>query len=73
MIIGKINRGDETVKLDIDLRCTDCKKSVPGGIKTSKKYYQTEQFRVELGAFREGYLCGICRDRHKTRQKKIGT
>lgn len=71
MIIGKIDRGDETIRFDIDLRCTDCKKSVPGGMKTSKKYYQTEQFKIDLRVLKEGYLCGICRDRHRTRQKKI--
>ncbi len=69
MIIGQIDKDDEIVKFDMDLRCTNCKRRVPGGMKTSKKYYQTEQFKTELKIFEERYLCGICRDKERVRER----
>lgn len=69
MIIGQIDKDEKAVRFNIDLRCTDCKKMVPGGIKASEKFYGTEAFRVELELFEKNYLCGICRD--KKRVKKI--
>lgn len=70
MIIGQIDENDDTIKLDLDLRCIDCRKKVPGGVKTSKKYHRTEKFKTELKNFKESYLCGICRDRHRVKEKK---
>lgn len=70
MIIGQINKDDDIVKFNLDLRCTECGKKVPGGIKTSEKYYQTEQFKNELESFKDNYRCGICRDRHRVRERR---
>lgn len=69
MIIGQIDKDEKAVRFNIDLRCTDCKKMVPGGIKASEKFYGTETFKIELELFKKNYLCGICRD--KKRVKKI--
>ena len=69
MIIGQIDKDEKAVRFNIDLRCTDCKKMVPGGIKTSEKFYGTGPFKVELELFKKNYLCGICRD--KKRVKKV--
>ena len=63
MIIGKIQTGEKTIRLNVDIYCTNCKKKVPGGIKTSEKYYGTDDFKKELNEFKENYLCGICRDK----------
>ena len=65
MIIGKIKKDEETVRLNTDINCSNCGKSVPGGIRTSKKYAKTEDFIKELKEFKKNYLCGICRDRKR--------
>ena len=62
MIIGKISENEKIVKFDIEIHCTNCGKKVPGGLKTSEKYYQTKEFNTELEDFKRNYLCGICRD-----------
>ncbi len=62
MIIGKISENEKIVEFDIGIHCTNCGKKVPGGLKTSEKYYQTEAFKIELEDFKKKYLCGICRD-----------
>jgi len=62
MIIGKISENEKIVRFDIEIHCTNCGKKVPGGLKTSEKYYQTEAFKIELEDFKKNYLCGICRD-----------
>jgi hypothetical protein len=51
--------------LKIDINCTSCKKKVPGGIKASEKYSNTDDFKKELKKFKENYLCGICRDKKR--------
>ena len=48
MIIGKIKKDEETVRLNTDINCSNCGKSVPGGIRTSKKYAKTEDFIKEF-------------------------
>ena len=65
MIIGKISENEKIVKFDIEIHCTNCGKKVPGGLKTSEKYYQTKAFKIELADFKQNYLCGICRDRKR--------
>jgi hypothetical protein len=65
MIIGKIQKDEKTVRLKIDIKCTSCKKKVPGGIKTSEEYSNTDDFKKELKEFNENYLCGICRDKKR--------
>ncbi len=70
MIIGKIQKDEKKVKLDLDIYCTNCGKKVPGGIKTSEKYYGTKSFLNEIEDFKKNYLCGICRDKKRVNKKK---
>jgi hypothetical protein len=65
MIIGEIKKDEKTVRLKIDINCTNCKKKVPGGIKASEVYSKTNNFKNELKEFKENYLCGICRDKKR--------
>ncbi len=65
MIIGKILKDEKTLKLNLDLNCTNCHKKVPGGIKVSEKYFKTEEFKKEIEEFKKSYLCGICRDKNR--------
>ena len=65
MIIGKISDGDEIVKLDLDIHCTNCGKQVPGGLKVGEKFHKTDEFKIELEEFMQNYLCGICRDKKR--------
>ena len=70
MIIGEISENDETVRFDINLYCSECKKKVPGGMKSSSKFYHAKEFQEELKKFKENYLCGICRDKKRRTNKK---
>jgi hypothetical protein len=65
MIIGKIDEGEKKIKLKLDIFCTNCDKKVPGGIQTSERYYDTEEFLKELDDFKKNYLCGKCRDKKR--------
>jgi len=69
MIIGKIKKNEKKVKLDLDIYCTNCGKKVPGGIKTSEKYYDTKSFLKEVEDFKKNYLCGICRDKKRVNKR----
>ena len=42
-----------------------CGTSVPGGLQTGESYFQTDDFKIELEAFKKNYLCGICRDKKR--------
>ena len=72
MIIGKIKKNERTIKFDLDIKCTNCGKKVPGGIKTSKKYYDTDEFKLEVKNFKKNYLCGKCRDRKRVMAHSAG-
>ena len=65
MIIGKIKKNENAIRLNTDINCSNCGKSVPGGIKTSEKYFKTNEFKKELEEFKQKYLCGICRDKKR--------
>ena len=65
MIIGKISENEETVRFNVELYCSECKKRVPGGMKTGTKFYHANEFQEELKKFKKSYLCGICRDRKR--------
>ncbi len=65
MIIGKIKKEEKTIRLNTEINCSNCGKSVPGGIKTSEKYSKTNGFKKELDGFKKNYLCGICRDKKR--------
>ena len=65
MIIGKINGDEPTIRFSVNLSCTQCGKKVPGGLLSSKKYYGTHSFMLEIDDFKKNYLCGICRDKER--------
>ena len=65
MIIGKISENERKIKFNVEIRCTNCGKKVPGGLKTGEKYYETKSFKKELDLFKKTYLCGICRDKKR--------
>jgi len=65
MILGKYDKNDKMIQIDLDLHCSNCGKNVPGGIKSSEKYYGTDAFEKELELFQKNYLCGICRDKKR--------
>jgi hypothetical protein len=65
MIVGKIDKNEKIKKFDLDLHCTNCGKKVPGGLKTSEKFYGTESFKKEIRTLEKNYLCGICRDKKR--------
>ncbi len=67
MIIGKIKKDEKTVRLNLEIFCSNCGKKVPGGIKTSEKYSKTKNFREELREFKKNYLCGVCRDKKRVK------
>ena len=66
MKIGKIKKNEEIIKFDLELKCSNCKKKVPGGMKTGKEYFKTKEFNQEIKDFQKSYLCGICRDKKRT-------
>ena len=66
MIIGSPAADERTIRFSAEIRCNDCGRSVPGGLKTGEAYYRTPEFREELNRFKRDYLCGICRDRRRT-------
>ncbi|MCH1607456.1 MAG: hypothetical protein L7R49_01170 [Nitrosopumilus sp.] len=65
MRFGKIEENEEEIKFDLELRCTNCNKKVPGGMKSAKNYFKTIEFNKELEKFKKTYLCGICRDKNR--------
>ena len=69
MIIGKILENEQIIKFDAKIHCTNCNKQVPGGLKTGERYYQTQEFKVELEEFLRNYLCGQCRDKIRNIKK----
>lgn len=68
MIIGKIGKNERNIKFHLNLSCTKCGKSVPGGMKTSKNYYDSDSFKIEIYDLKKTYLCGICRDAKRIKQ-----
>jgi len=69
VIIGKINKNESTIRFNLNLNCTKCKKKVPGGLRTSKKYFGSYSFMLEVDTFKKNYLCGICRDKKRVHDK----
>ena len=70
MIIGRINGDEKRVKFNVDIKCSNCKAQVPGGIQASEKYYGTDAFYEEMEVFKKKYLCGRCRDKNRIKIKK---
>ncbi len=65
MIFGKIEENEEVIKFNLELKCSNCNKKVPGGMKSGKNYFNTIKFNKEIEEFKKIYLCGICRDKNK--------
>lgn len=73
MIVGRIDPGERTVRFELDLRCSDCGRSVPGGMKASEAFYNSAAFCEEIGRLVRGYACGPCRDRRRAKSSQIRT
>ena len=65
MIFGKIEENDIAIKFDVKIQCVNFKKQVPGGMKSSESYFNTDEFNKELKKFQKTYLCGVCRDKKR--------
>lgn len=70
MIIGKIEKNEKKIKFHLDIICTKCGKTVPGGMKTSENYFGSDSFKKEIEIFKKNYLCGICRDKKRLADKQ---
>ena len=66
MIFGKIKKDEKIIKFNLKIQCVNCNKQVPGGMKSSENYFNTDEFNKELEKFQKTYLCGICRDKKRT-------
>jgi hypothetical protein len=66
MIFGKIKKDEKIIKFNVKMQCVNCNKQVPGGMKSSENYFNTDEFNKELEKFQKTYLCGICRDKKRT-------
>ena len=69
MRFGKIEENEKTVKFNLNLKCSNCNKKVPGGMKSAIKYFKTKEFNKEIEEFQKTYLCGICRDKKRSQNK----
>ena len=66
MKFGKIEENEKVIKFNLELKCTNCNKKVPGGMKSGENYFETIEFNKELEKFKKTYLCGVCRDKKRT-------
>ena len=69
MRFGKINENEEIIKFNLELKCINCSKKVPGGMKSGKNYFNTIEFNKDIKEFKKKYLCGICRDKKRSQIK----
>tara|TARA_B110000438_G_C15533242_1_gene529403 strand:- start:308 stop:514 length:207 start_codon:yes stop_codon:yes gene_type:complete len=67
MIFGKLKENETIVDFEIEIQCVNCNKKVPGGMKSGETYFHTQEFNKDLEEFKKTYLCGICRDKKRTR------
>ena len=56
MINGKFLKNEKIIRFDKGIHCTNCRKQVPGGLKTGEKYYQSQEFEIEFKEFLKNYL-----------------
>jgi len=70
MIFGKIEKNEKTVKFHLNLMCSKCQKTVPGGMKSSESYFNSKPFMIDLEIFKKNYLCGVCRDMKRITDKQ---
>lgn len=71
MRIGNFTNNESTIKFNLNLNCTNCGKKVPGGMLTSKKYFGSYSFFLEIDDLKKTYLCGICRDKKRINDKNL--
>ena len=69
MKFGKIEENEKVIKFNLELKCTNCNKKVPGGMKSSENYFETIEFNKELEEFKKTYLCGVCRDKKRIKDQ----
>ena len=69
MKFGKIEENEKIIKFNLELRCTNCNKKVPGGMKSGENYFETIEFNKELEKFKKMYLCGVCRDKKRIKDQ----
>ena len=69
MKFGKIEENEKVIKFNLELKCTNCNKKVPGGMKSGENYFETIEFNKELEKFKKTYLCGICRDKKRIKDQ----
>jgi hypothetical protein len=69
MKFGKIEENEKIIKFNLELKCTNCNKKVPGGMKSSENYFETIEFNKELEKFKKTYLCGVCRDKKRIKDQ----
>ena len=69
MRFGKIEENEKIIKFNLELQCINCNKKVPGGMKSGKSYFETDEFNKNIDEFKKTYLCGVCRDMKRTQIK----
>jgi len=69
MKFGKIEENEKIIKFNLELKCTNCNKKVPGGMKSGENYFKTVKFNKELEKFKKTYLCGVCRDKKRIKDQ----
>ena len=72
VIFGTVSGDEPVVRLNLEMRCSSCKKAVPGGVTVSRRYHDSDGFGAELQAFLGRYLCGTCRDRARVGRRRDG-
>ena len=69
MKFGKIEENEKVIKFNLGLKCINCNKKVPGGMKSGENYFKTIEFNKELEKFKKMYLCGVCRDKKRIKDQ----
>ena len=69
MRIGNFNINESTIRFRLNLTCTACQKNVSGNMLTSKKYFGSYSFLLEIDELKKNYLCGKCRDKKRIMKK----
>jgi|TARA_B110000467_G_scaffold79269_1_gene71624 hypothetical protein len=46
--LNKLAKNEKIIKFDVEIQFVDCKKRVPGGMKSSENYFNAYEFNKEL-------------------------